>query len=141
MSAGELNERAANAIRRAMVLTGTDRNLSGFARILSGVTGGQGTTHSSVRRWLEGGTVPAWALLAAAEAAHTSVGALFEEPATELAQEVARQAEEIRRLWGAVGGEDLAHNPLVDGTGGVDEERTRQALRILGDRQGEGEES
>lgn len=133
MAGRDLNDRAILAIRRAMALTGTERNLSGFARALSRVTGGEATTHSSVRRWLEGGTVPGWALLAAAAAANTPVGTLLEEPSDDLATEVARQAAEIRRLWAAVGGAELQENPLVDQTGAIDEDRTRRALDLMVD--------
>ena len=128
----QLNDRAALALRRAMALTGTERNLSAFARKLSHVAGGEGTTHSSVRRWLEGGTIPAWALMAAADAAGTSVGTLLEEASSDLAEEVARQADEIRRLWAAVGGGQLGGNPLVDRRGAVDEEGARRAVDLLG---------
>ena len=115
-----------------MTLTGTERNLSAFARKLNQVAGGEGTTHSSVRRWLEGGTIPAWALIAASDAAGTSVGALLEEAPTDLGAEVARQADEIRRLWAAVGGGLLVDNPLLDQQGGIDEDRTRRAAELLG---------
>jgi transcriptional regulator with XRE-family HTH domain len=131
-----LNDRAELALRRAMALSGTERNLSAFARKLSQVAGAGGTTHSSVRRWLEGGTIPAWALLAAAEAASTSVGALLEEAPSDLAEEVARQADEIRRLWVAVGGSHLVGNPLVDQRGAVDEEGARRAVELLGGGEG-----
>jgi hypothetical protein len=115
-----------------MALMGTERNLSAFARQLSQVDGGEGTTHSSVRRWLEGGTIPAWALMAAADAAGTSVAALLEEAPSDLAAEVARQADEIRRLWAAVDGSELASNPLVDEGDAVDEEGARRAVELLG---------
>lgn len=136
-----LNDRAALALRRAMALTGTERNLSAFARRLNEVSGGEGTTHSSVRRWLEGGTIPAWALIAAADAAGTSVGALLEEARADLGAEVARQADEIRALWAAVGGGQLADNPLLDQQGGIDEDRTRRAAELLagGGDQGDGD--
>ena len=132
MSVERINDRAAGALRRAMALTRTERNLSAFARKLNQVAGGDGTTHSSVRRWLEGGTIPAWALMAAADAAGTSVGALLEEAPSDLSGEVARQAEEIRRLWDAVGGGQLVGNPLVDQRGAVDEEGARRAVDLLG---------
>ncbi|MBO0729942.1 MAG: hypothetical protein J2P57_11835 [Acidimicrobiaceae bacterium] len=104
MSVERFNDLASGASRRAMALTGIERNLSAFARKLNQVAGGEGTTHSSVRRWLEGGTIPAWALMAAADAAGVSVGSLLEEAPSDLAQEVAHPAEEIRRLWAAVSG-------------------------------------
>lgn len=131
--AGGLNDQAIAALRRAMALCGTERNLSGFARKLGQVEGGAGTTHSSVRRWLEGGAVPAWALMAAAEAAGTSVGSLLEETRDDLAAEVARQADEIKRLWAAVGGGETEGNPLVDRSVGIDVEGTRRALDLLGE--------
>ncbi|MBO0693730.1 MAG: hypothetical protein J2P58_12585 [Acidimicrobiaceae bacterium] len=132
MSVERFNDRASVALRRAMALAGTERNLSAFARKLSEVAGGEGTTHSSVRRWLEGGTIPAWALMAAADAAGVSVGSLLEEAPSDLAQEVERQAEEIRRLWAAVSGGEAEGNPLVDRQGTIDEERTRRAVELLG---------
>lgn len=134
MSGDRFNDQAATALRRAMALTGTERNLSAFARRLNQVVGSEGTTHSSVRRWLEGGTIPAWALMAAADAADTSVGALLEEGSSDLTAEVARQADEIRRLWEAVGGEAAPDSPLVDRQGSIDEGRARRAIELLGDR-------
>lgn len=66
VSVAEYNGRALEVIRQAMQASGTDRNASGFARKLRAVAG-DGPSYRTVIGWLNGATVPGWALLASAE--------------------------------------------------------------------------
>lgn len=72
------NQKAVTALRRAMVASGTDRNIAAFARLMRKEAGVP--DEATIRRWLRGATViPAWGLFAAAGAARIPPSRLLDE--------------------------------------------------------------
>ena len=77
MSTADYNARVAEALKTAMRLRGMEGNKSAFARLLRALVG-DGPAPNTVGRWLSRQQViPAWALVASAQAADADLGELL----------------------------------------------------------------
>jgi hypothetical protein len=100
MSTADYNARVVEVLKAAMRMEGMEGNKSAFARLLRGRVG-DGPAPNTVGRWLRGEqTIPAWALVACAEAVQTDLGELLglEAPASsDQLQQMRRGMEAMQR--------------------------------------------
>jgi 8-oxo-dGTP diphosphatase len=95
MSTADYNSRVVEALKAAMRMRGMEGNKSAFARLLRGRVG-DGPAPNTVGRWLRGEqTIPAWALVAAAEAVQIDLGELLGLEGQTVPEELRALREEL----------------------------------------------